>query len=98
MPKKSTQPWSTVVLVCDGSDCKKAGAKGLRKAAHKSVKDHGADAIVLRFDCADLCDDAPVACVQPANEWLAPCSPDALEAAIGRAVDAARTKRTKTRK
>jgi (2Fe-2S) ferredoxin len=69
-----------VVLVCHGSECRKAGAKGLRKTARKQAKAMGirGETLITRTRCNDLCRSAPVVCLQPANVWLPQATKEAL--------------------
>ena len=61
-----------VLYVCTGSKCAKRGGKSLYKLAKSFAKYHeGKEEIeVLRIECTDRCDYAPVCTIQPGNIWL----------------------------
>ncbi|RYY37958.1 MAG: (2Fe-2S) ferredoxin domain-containing protein [Sphingobacteriaceae bacterium] len=61
-----------VLYVCTGSKCAKRGGKDLYKlvsglAKHTKTK---VDLEVIRIECTDRCDWAPVCNLQPDNIWL----------------------------
>lgn len=60
-----------VIYVCTGSKCKKKGGKQIAKQYSKYIKEVGLknQAEVIRTECTDRCDFAPVVCFQPQNEW-----------------------------
>ena len=61
-----------VLYVCTGSKCGKRGGKDLYKAA-KSLRKHahGHPSVeIIRTECTDNCDYAPVCALQPGNVWL----------------------------
>jgi NADH:ubiquinone oxidoreductase subunit E len=58
------------VYVCTGSKCAKRGGKELYKAT-KGLHKHSNKRIeIIRTDCTDNCDYAPVCAFQPGNMWL----------------------------
>ncbi len=61
-----------VIYVCTGSKCKKKGGKDIGRTLRSMIKDMGLkDAVeVIRTECTDRCDFAPVMNFQPANVWL----------------------------
>ena len=68
---KFTVPGCTL-YICTGSKCGKRGGKELYKAA-KSFRKHqhgGTEIAVVRTECTDRCDYAPVCALQPDNIWL----------------------------
>lgn len=77
-----------LILICTGSDCRKAGSFKLRKTARKCLKKLGAKerALVLTTSCTDHCDDGPIVHLPASGEWLAKTSPKALKKAIDRAL------------
>lgn len=56
------------LYVCTGSKCAKRGGKELYKTA-KSLHKYS-DIEIIRTDCTDRCDYAPVCALQPENIWL----------------------------
>ena len=59
-----------VLFVCTGSKCAKRGGKDMYKRAEKFAK-HSDKAIeVIRIECTDRCDWAPVCTFSPGNTWL----------------------------
>lgn len=61
-----------VLYVCTGSKCGKRGGKDLYKMAHSFLK-HAkgkANIEVIRIECTDRCDYAPICNLQPENIWL----------------------------
>ena len=75
-----------MVVICNGSDCKKAGAKALRKTAKSKLRELGLNkqSIIVKTKCTGNCKRAPVACVQPLNRWLFKVDEEDLIAAIER--------------
>ena len=61
-----------VVYVCTGSKCGKRGGKEMFKLLESYIKhsSHGKDIEVIRTECTDRCDYAPVCAIQPGNTWL----------------------------
>lgn len=61
-----------VLYICTGSKCAKRGGKNLYKMAKAFAKHHEGeqDIEVLRIECTDRCDYAPVCTIQPGNIWL----------------------------
>lgn len=61
-----------VIYVCTGSKCKKKGGKENGKALRSLIKESGLKGSVeiIKTDCSDRCDFAPVMCFQPENYWL----------------------------
>jgi len=58
------------LYICTGSKCGKRGGKEMYKLAKSYVKHSGQDIEVIRTDCTDRCDYAPVCALQPGNTWL----------------------------
>lgn len=58
------------IFVCDGSKCGKH--KEVRKYFKDAVKDAGLknEVEVIKMDCTDRCDHAPIVCLQPHNKWF----------------------------
>jgi NADH:ubiquinone oxidoreductase subunit E len=59
-----------VLYICTGSKCGKRGGKEMYKLAKSYVKHSGEDIEVIRTECTDRCDYAPVCALQPGNTWL----------------------------
>jgi NADH:ubiquinone oxidoreductase subunit E len=61
-----------VIYVCTGSKCKKKGGKEIGRSIREQIKEMGlkGKVEVVKTDCTDRCDYAPVICMQPANIWL----------------------------
>jgi (2Fe-2S) ferredoxin len=61
-----------VMYVCTGSKCKKKGGKELSKLFRGLIKEMGlkGKVEVIKTDCTDRCDFAPVVSIQPDNTWL----------------------------
>lgn len=61
-----------VLYVCTGSKCGKRGGKEMYKLAKSYVKHlpHNQHIEVIRTECTDNCDYAPVCALQPGNTWL----------------------------
>lgn len=79
------------VVVCQGSDCKKAGSKTLARTARRVLKAQGAlrRGVVLKTRCTGHCKRAAVCGVLPAGEWLEEADDAALEALILRHLERA---------
>lgn len=58
------------LFICTGSKCAKRGGKDTYKAAKRFAKYSGQDIEVIRIECADRCDWAPVCTISPGNIWL----------------------------
>lgn len=61
-----------VLYICTGSKCAKRGGKSLYKLMKSFGKHHHGDQDieVVRIECTDRCDYAPVCTIQPDNIWL----------------------------
>ena len=61
-----------VIYVCTGSKCKKKGGKDIGKTLRNMIKDMGlkGKVEVVKTECTDRCDFAPVMSFQPDNVWL----------------------------
>jgi len=60
-----------VLYVCTGSKCAKKGGKSMYKTAKSYAKhSYGPKLEVIRTECTDRCDYAPVCTIQPGNIWL----------------------------
>lgn len=61
-----------VIYVCTGSKCKKKGGKDIGKSLREMIKNLGlkGKVEVVKTECTDRCDFAPVMCFQPDNLWL----------------------------
>lgn len=61
-----------VIYICTGSKCKKRGGKELCKLFRDQAKNAGLKNTVeiIKTDCTDRCDFAPVLSIQPQNVWL----------------------------
>jgi len=61
-----------VIYVCTGSKCKKKGGKENGKALREMIKTMGLKGRmeVVKTECTDRCDFAPVMCFQPENDWM----------------------------
>ena len=61
-----------VIYVCTGSKCKKKGGKENGKALREMIKSMGLKGRVevVKTECTDRCDFAPVMCFQPDNYWM----------------------------
>lgn len=72
------------VMVCNGSKCKKKGAKSLARTAKRTLKDEEwfRRAQILRIKCTGNCKSAPVCGVLPQGEWLAQAKDDGLRRLI----------------
>ena len=62
---KKVNKISQLVVICNGSDCKKKGSKDLYKTCRQSLKDLGCakETLVVRSECTGLCKQAPVVCI-----------------------------------
>jgi NADH:ubiquinone oxidoreductase subunit E len=61
-----------VVLVCNGKDCKKRGAKELRRTARSTLREMGKrrSTHIVQTKCNGFCKLAPIVSIQPHNVWL----------------------------
>ncbi|RAU82656.1 (2Fe-2S) ferredoxin domain-containing protein [Pontibacter arcticus] len=61
-----------VIYVCTGSKCKKKGGKENGKLLRDRIKEAGlkGKVEVVKTECTDRCDFAPVMCFQPDNYWM----------------------------
>ena len=59
-----------VLYICTGSKCGKRGGKDMYKTAKKFAKNAKDDVEVIRIECTDRCDYAPVCTISPGNIWL----------------------------
>ena len=59
-----------VLYVCTGSKCGKRGGKETYKAAKSYIKHSHKNIEVIRTECTDRCEYAPVCALQPGNNWL----------------------------
>lgn len=68
---KFTIPAQTIYL-CTGSKCSKRGGKDTYKLLKHGLKNlpGGKDIEMVRTECTDRCDYAPVCAIQPGNLWL----------------------------
>ena len=78
------------VLVCQGSDCKKRGAKEIAKRAKKQLKAKKwfRRSQVLKTRCTGNCKKAPVCGIVPNGRWITRASPEDVEALIDEHIDA----------
>jgi NADH:ubiquinone oxidoreductase subunit E len=69
---KNFQTPEKVIYVCTGSKCKKKGGKENGKALRELIKLMGLKGRVevVKTECTDRCDFAPVMCFQPDNYWM----------------------------
>lgn len=68
---KFTIPTHTL-YICTGSKCAKRGGKDAYKAAksYKKMLPEKVDLEIIRIECTDRCDYAPICTLQPSNAWL----------------------------
>ena len=69
---KNFQTPAKVIYVCTGSKCKKRGGKDNGKALRDLIKSLSlkGQVEVVKTECTDRCDFAPVMCFQPDNYWM----------------------------
>jgi (2Fe-2S) ferredoxin len=69
---KSFKTPDKVIYVCTGSKCKKKGGKENGKVLRSLIKEFGlkGQVEVIKTECTDRCDFAPVMCIQPDNHWM----------------------------
>ena len=70
-PDAKVRDYDAHVLVCKGGDCKKRGAKEVRKALKGELRAAGmnGDVRVDSVDCLGLCKHGPNAVVYPGGAW-----------------------------
>lgn len=71
MPQVKVRDYESHVLVCQGGDCKKRGAKETRKALKSELRAAGINRDV-RVDCVGclgLCKHGPNVIVYPSKTW-----------------------------
>lgn len=63
---------TNIIYVCAGGKCKKKGSKDIGKMFRSMIKELGlkSQVEVVKTNCTDRCDYAPVVCLQPENLWL----------------------------
>ena len=88
---KNLQRAEIIVAICQGGDCKKAGAKGLRRDAKQQLRDAGLlrRSIVLGMKCTGNCKRAPICGVLPQGGWIERADDASLHDLIARAIAAA---------
>lgn len=61
-----------ILYLCTGSKCAKRGGKDAYKTAKSFLKHQpsGHNIELIRTECTDRCDFAPVCAIQPGNTWL----------------------------
>lgn len=60
-----------IIYLCLGSKCEKNGAKECYKKVKKLIKGSKSKNIeVIKTDCTDRCEIAPVVSFQPENKWM----------------------------
>ncbi|MBF9254001.1 (2Fe-2S) ferredoxin domain-containing protein [Pontibacter sp. 172403-2] len=81
---KSFDTPEKVIYVCTGSKCKKKGGKELGKFFKEMIKEAGLKGRVevVKTDCTDRCDFAPVTCMQPDNAWMPQTTEEKARAAF----------------
>ena len=86
---KNLERAELVVMVCDGSDCKKKGSRKLKSCAKSTLKKKGMfrRSTVLMTRCTGNCKRAPVAGVLPHGVWVDKAKTDDIEELIQRAAD-----------
>lgn len=70
-PAARVRDYDSHVLICKGSDCKKRGAKEVRKALKGELRAAGmnGDVRVDSVECLGLCKHGPNAVVYPGGAW-----------------------------
>lgn len=60
-----------VIYICAGSKCRKRGGKQIAKQYKDYIKEAGLknQVEIVKTECTDRCDFAPVLCFQPQNDW-----------------------------
>ncbi len=71
--KAKVRDYDTHVFLCSGGDCKKRGAKKIRKALKSELRSAGMnrDVRVDAVDCLGLCKHGPNAVLYPGGTWYA---------------------------
>lgn len=72
------------VVICQGSDCKKAGAKSLVRQAKRTLKEHKAmrQVTILKTKCTGNCKRAAICGLVPGGPWLEEAEEADLERAL----------------
>ncbi len=70
-PAARVRDYESHVLVCTGSDCKKRGAKDVRKALKSELRSEGllGEVRIDTVDCLGLCKHGPNVVVYPEGTW-----------------------------
>jgi (2Fe-2S) ferredoxin len=70
-PGAKVRDYNAHVLICKGGDCKKRGAKDVRKTLKDELRERGmaGDVRVDSVDCLGLCKHGPNAVVYPGGVW-----------------------------
>jgi (2Fe-2S) ferredoxin len=70
-PAAKVRDYDSHVLVCKGGDCKKRGARAVRKALKDELRAEGMnrDVRVDSVDCLGLCKHGPNLIVYPGGTW-----------------------------
>jgi (2Fe-2S) ferredoxin len=70
-PAAKVRDYDSHVLVCKGGDCKKRGAKAVRRALKDELRAEGMnrDVRVDAVDCLGLCKHGPNLIVYPGGTW-----------------------------
>jgi (2Fe-2S) ferredoxin len=74
------------VLVCGGGDCKKRGARGVRKALKEELRAAGMNGEVRidSVDCLGLCKHGPNVVVYPGGSWYLGLGEEDVPDVVGR--------------
>lgn len=86
MPQVKVRDYESHVLVCQGEDCKKRGAKNTRKALKSELRAAGINRDV-RVDCVDclgLCKHGPNVIVYPSGTWYLGLDEDRVPEVVDR--------------
>ncbi len=86
MGKRDVSKICNVVLICNGSDCKKGGSKSLAKCARRVAREMGAKktTMFVNTKCTGLCEQGPIVMIQPANEFVVEADEKSVEKALKR--------------
>lgn len=86
MGKRDVSKIQNVIMTCNGSDCRKNGAKGLHRCARRVAAELGAkkSTMFVRTRCTGLCKQGPIVVIQPANEFVLDADEASLEKALRR--------------
>ena len=70
-PSAKVRDYESHVFVCNGSDCKKRGAREVRQAFKDELRDNGINREVRAdtVDCLGLCKHGPNVIVYPSGTW-----------------------------